>query len=73
MSTAAAGDRRLSVLYVIWSLQMGGAERVVADLARSLDRRLFRPLVCCLNFKGRLAEVLAVSYTHLTLPTIYSV
>lgn len=58
MSTAAAGDRRLSVLYVIWSLQMGGAERVVADLARSLDRRLFRPLVCCLNFKGRLAEVL---------------
>jgi len=56
--SAVASDGRLSVLYVIWSLQMGGAERVVADLARSLDRRLFRPLVCCLNFKGRLAEVL---------------
>jgi glycosyltransferase involved in cell wall biosynthesis len=49
---------RIPVLYVIWSLQTGGAERVVADLARKLDRRLFRPLVCCLNFKGRLAEEL---------------
>ena len=53
--SAVVSDGRLSVLYVIWSLQMGGAERVVADLARSLDRRLFRPLVCCLNFKGGLA------------------
>lgn len=49
---------RIPVLYVIWSLQTGGAERVVADLARKLDRRRFRPLVCCLNFKGRLAEEL---------------
>jgi glycosyltransferase involved in cell wall biosynthesis len=56
--SATVSDGRLSVLYVIWSLQMGGAERVVADLARHLDRRLFRPLVCCLNFKGRLAEAL---------------
>jgi glycosyltransferase involved in cell wall biosynthesis len=51
-------DGRITVLYVIWSLQMGGAERVVADLARGLDRRRFRPLVCCLDFKGRLAESL---------------
>jgi glycosyltransferase involved in cell wall biosynthesis len=56
--TSSADDGRLTVLYVIWSLQMGGAERVVADLARSLDRRVFRPLVCCLNFKGHLAEPL---------------
>jgi sugar transferase (PEP-CTERM/EpsH1 system associated) len=49
---------RISVLYVIWSLQTGGAERVVADLARRLDRSRFRPLVACLNFKGRLAEEL---------------
>ena len=34
---------RIPVLYVIWSLQTGGAERVVADLARKLDRRRFRP------------------------------
>jgi glycosyltransferase involved in cell wall biosynthesis len=49
---------RIRVMYVIWSLQMGGAERVVADLARGLDRRLFAPLVCCLNFKGQLATEL---------------
>lgn len=47
---------RINVFYVIWSLQTGGAERVVADLARGLDRSRFRPVVCCLNFKGRLAE-----------------
>jgi hypothetical protein len=41
----------INVLYVIWSLQMGGAERVVADLARGLDRERFRPVVCCLNFR----------------------
>jgi len=47
---------RINVFSVIWSLQTGGAERVVADLARGLDRSRFRPVVCCLNFKGRLAE-----------------
>jgi glycosyltransferase involved in cell wall biosynthesis len=45
-------------MYVIWSLQMGGAERVVADLALRLDRKRFAPLVCCLNFKGQLASEL---------------
>jgi sugar transferase (PEP-CTERM/EpsH1 system associated) len=54
----SAPDGRVTVLYVIWSLQMGGAERVVFDLARSLDRKRFRPVVACLNFKGALAEPL---------------
>ena len=49
---------RIRVMFVIWSLQMGGAERVVAELARGLDRRRFEPLVCCLNFKGQLAAEL---------------
>jgi glycosyltransferase involved in cell wall biosynthesis len=56
--TIASTPPRASVLYVIWSLQAGGAERVVADLARSVDRERFRPLVCCLNFKGQLAAPL---------------
>lgn len=55
---ASPSSERINVLYVIWSLQTGGAERVVADLARGLDRTRFRPMVCCLNFKGRLAEEL---------------
>lgn len=55
---ASSAASRINVLYVIWSLQTGGAERVVADLARGLDRTRFRAMVCCLNFKGRLAEEL---------------
>jgi glycosyltransferase involved in cell wall biosynthesis len=55
---ASPSSERINVLYVIWSLQTGGAERVVADLARGLDRARFRAMVCCLNFKGRLAEEL---------------
>jgi glycosyltransferase involved in cell wall biosynthesis len=57
-ATPSPADDRIGVLYVIWSLQMGGAERVVYDLARGIDRRVFRPNVCCLNFKGRLGEEL---------------
>jgi L-malate glycosyltransferase len=55
--TLSSAPPRPSVLYVIWSLQAGGAERVVADLARTLDRGRFRPIVCCLNFKGQLAAL----------------
>ncbi|MFK8019530.1 MAG: glycosyltransferase [Pseudomonadales bacterium] len=53
---APKNDSRITVMYIIWSLQMGGAERVVADTALRLDRTRFRPIVACLNFKGRLAE-----------------
>lgn len=47
---------RVKVLHVIWSLDQGGAEQVVMNLARSLDRREFESIVCCLNDKGRYAE-----------------
>ncbi len=46
------------VMYVIWSLEVGGAERVVVSLAGGLNRRLFSPVVVCLNQPGRLAEEL---------------
>jgi glycosyltransferase involved in cell wall biosynthesis len=47
--------RRIRVLYVIWSLETGGAEQVVAALAQGLDTQRFSPMVCCLNWEGRLA------------------
>ena len=50
--------QRVRVLYLIWSLDFGGAEQVVADLARKLDRQTFKPIVGCLNGKGRLAPLL---------------
>lgn len=55
---ASSRPEKIKVLYVIWSLQMGGAERVVSDTARKLDRERFEPMVACLNFKGLLAEEL---------------
>jgi glycosyltransferase involved in cell wall biosynthesis len=47
-----------NLLYVIWSLEVGGAERIVESLASGIDRRRFVPSVACLNRPGRLAETL---------------
>lgn len=49
---------RVNVLYVIWSLSLGGAERVVINLAKGLDKSKFNPIVCCLNDKGAFAHEL---------------
>ncbi|MBI4387598.1 MAG: glycosyltransferase, partial [Candidatus Omnitrophica bacterium] len=46
---------RKRILYVIWSLDLGGAEQVVIHLASNLDPKKFEPMVCCLNTKGRYA------------------
>ncbi|MFH1551235.1 MAG: glycosyltransferase, partial [Planctomycetota bacterium] len=43
------------VLYIIEELSRGGAERVVVELARHIDRRRFEPYVCCLREKGAMA------------------
>lgn len=46
---------RLNILYLIPSLEVGGAEQVVINLAKRLDRNRFKPIVCCLDKKGGLA------------------
>jgi glycosyltransferase involved in cell wall biosynthesis/peptidoglycan/xylan/chitin deacetylase (PgdA/CDA1 family) len=48
----------VNILYIIWSLGLGGAERVVINLVKGLDKHKFNPIVCCLNEKGRFAEEL---------------
>jgi len=50
--------RRLNLLYIIWSLGLGGAERVVINLVKGLDKNRFKPIVCCLNDKGIFTEEL---------------
>ncbi len=45
-----------TILILITELDPGGAERLVLDLARSLDRTQFLPLVCALDGRGALAE-----------------
>ncbi|MFH1023616.1 MAG: glycosyltransferase [Planctomycetota bacterium] len=47
------------IAYVIWSLGLGGAEKVVIHLATGLDRTRFSPVIFCLNEPGPFApEVL---------------
>jgi len=48
----------VNILYIIWSLGLGGAEQVVINLAKGLDRDEFNPIVCCLNNKGIFAQEL---------------
>lgn len=54
----AQNDGRLNVLYIIWSLGLGGAERALIYLTQGLNKSKFNPIVCCLNDKGVFSEEL---------------
>jgi glycosyltransferase involved in cell wall biosynthesis len=45
--------RRL--LHLITRLPVGGAERLIADIVRKLDRGRYEPLVCCIQARGEIA------------------
>jgi glycosyltransferase involved in cell wall biosynthesis len=49
-------DRPLNTMFVLTSLPVGGAETLLHNLVRTLDRRRIRPLVCCLKEAGELGE-----------------
>ncbi len=49
----------LRVMFVITSMPVGGAETLLVELVRRLDRSRFVPEVCCLKRPGPLGEVLA--------------
>lgn len=48
-------------MHLIWSLEIGGAEQVVLNLAKGADRSRFNSMVCCLNWKGQMAQELEVA------------
>ena len=50
------GEDRIRVLFLMIQMQMGGAERMIWDLARSLDRRVFAPAVAWFVEDSPLAE-----------------
>ena len=50
--------KKINILYIIWSLGLGGAERVVINLAKGLDKTRFNPIICCLNWPGEFAHEL---------------
>jgi glycosyltransferase involved in cell wall biosynthesis len=45
----------VNVMHIIEDLENGGAERVLVTLVSGLDSKRFRPVVCCLTKKGRMA------------------
>jgi len=49
----------LRVMFVTSSMPVGGAETVLAELVRRLDRERFRPQLCCLKSLGPLGDALA--------------
>jgi glycosyltransferase involved in cell wall biosynthesis len=55
-------DRRaalkLRVLHLITRLPVGGAERLLVDVARGLDPQRFTSVVCCIQERGELAAEL---------------
>ena len=50
----------LRVMFVITSMPVGGAETLLVELIRRLDRSRFLPELCCLKQLGPLGEMLAV-------------
>lgn len=57
--TKAAEPRILRVMFVITSLEIGGAETLLVNLLRRMDRRRFAPELCCLKTLGMLGEQMA--------------
>ncbi len=55
----AGGQRPLKVMFVLTFMPVGGAETLLVNLIRGLDRRRFAPEVCCLKYLGPLGEQLA--------------
>ena len=49
----------LRVMFVITSMPVGGAETLLVELVRRLDRARFLPELCCLKDLDPLGEVLA--------------
>ncbi|MCS7306650.1 MAG: glycosyltransferase [Thermoguttaceae bacterium] len=49
----------LRVLFVITCMPVGGAETLLVELVRRMDRQRFRPELCCLKYLGPLGELLA--------------
>lgn len=49
----------LRVMFVITCMPVGGAETLLVNLVRRLDRSRFHPELCCLKYLGPLGETLA--------------
>lgn len=53
----------LRVMFMITSMPVGGAEMLLVQLVRRMDREHFVPEICCLKDKGPLGEMLSEEMT----------
>lgn len=54
----SSSDRPLRVMFVITSMPVGGAEKLLVEIIRRMDRTRFAPELCCLKVPGPLGEEL---------------
>lgn len=59
MSIGNTRERRIRVLFLVTSMPVGGAETLLMNLVRRLDRQQFLPEIACLKDRGPLGEQLA--------------
>ena len=46
----------LRVMFIITTLEVGGAETLLVNLVRRFDRRRVMPEICCLKAPGQLGD-----------------
>ena len=51
-------ERPLHVMFVLTSMPVGGAETLLVELVRGMDKNRFIPEICCLKEPGELGEML---------------
>lgn len=58
MKTKSSQGKPIGILHVVWSLWMGGAEKLACDLVRTLPTDRFRPIICSIVHDGILGDEL---------------
>jgi len=51
-------NKKINILFLEWSLPIGGAERMLYEIISRLDKTKFNPIVCCLYDTGIIGEKL---------------
>jgi len=57
-STGEKGKKKISIAQVVLSLEIGGMETVIANIARNIDQDVFRLIVICLKKIGSIGHEL---------------
>ncbi|MFW6169679.1 MAG: glycosyltransferase [Planctomycetota bacterium] len=58
-NVASGNHRPLRVMFANTSMPVGGAESLLVNLVRGMNRSEFQPEICCLKEKGPLGDILA--------------